>query len=50
MAHGFSQILIWGNILIVCVFYFWMSRDATLIITEKPAAAEKIAAALSGAF
>jgi len=38
------------NILIVCVFCIGMvKKNATLIITEKPAAAEKIAAALSGA-
>ena len=40
------------NILIVCVFGIEMvkkEKNATLIITEKPAAAAKIAAALSGA-
>jgi len=40
------------NILIVCIFGIDMvkkEKNATLIITEKPAAAEKIAAALSGA-
>lgn len=31
------------------LFYFGMVKDAILIITEKPAAATKIAAALSGA-